>query len=412
MYLENNKSINRLEWFCIWGLFTNQFIQTGLAIILGLLLLRKKIPLYFGKQYCIYFFVVVYSTFSILFLGYSMSKMVQQALVIGVHLVVYTQFIVYDRYRLLQLFKKYIKACIIVSVIGIMQFIIFFITSIDVTSFFIGRGAQEIMPHIIRINSILYEPGTLSTMLCPALIYFFYFGDVYRICKSKYPKYIVLFVSFLTFGMASSLVFAFLVIAKIVEFIGLKHSFKLIVAVSSIVFILIFSATLSGKIEVPKSEVGIEGIWKRIVESVLVFEVLDDEESFETKNASTYSLFSNLYVASNAPNRILGTGLGTHKENYENVYVSNHPSYGLNNADGYSLLNRIFSEFGVVGVLMYLLFLMRRINSNYVISFSLLFMLISLTIRGGHYFLYGTVFFFLFYHYSYKYQHCVKCSNY
>lgn len=77
---------------------------------------------------------------------------------------------------------------------------------------------------------------------------------------------------------------------------------------------------------------------------------------FEMLNLSSYSILSNLWVASQAPMRMTGTGLGSHELNYERVYQSDDPKYGSNKTDAYSLLIRIYSEFGYLGLFLFLFF--------------------------------------------------------
>ena len=45
-----------------------------------------------------------------------------------------------------------------------------------------------------------------------------------------------------------------------------------------------------------------------------------DPDVFETLNMSSYATMVNVWVALNAPNRIMGTGLGTHELNYYREY--------------------------------------------------------------------------------------------
>jgi hypothetical protein len=126
-------------------------------------------------------------------------------------------------------------------------------------------------------------------------------------------------------------------------------------------------------------------------------------DSYEDMNASTYALLVNKWVAANAPSRIFGTGLGTHEQSYKKLYNNNtYQLYGLNSEDGYSLYNRIFSEFGYVGLVSLFVFLIIFLNTKNIINLSVLFFIIAVIIRGGHYTLYGTVMFFYLYYLTSK----------
>lgn len=123
---------------------------------------------------------------------------------------------------------------------------------------------------------------------------------------------------------------------------------------------------------------------------------------FEMLNLSSYSILSNLWVASQAPMRMTGTGLGSHELNYERVYQSDDPKYGSNKTDAYSLLIRIYSEFGYLGLFLFFVFLIKFYNPANVMSKCMIFLFISMGVRGGHYTLYGVVFFSFFYYYLHK----------
>ena len=90
------------------------------------------------------------------------------------------------------------------------------------------------------------------------------------------------------------------------------------------------------------------------------------------------------------------------EQNYYSTYKSNFSGYGQNAQDGYSLVIRIFSEFGIIGVFFLFLFIIRNLNITNPINISVLFLIGQLLIRGGHYTLYGTIFFFFLYYYTSK----------
>ena len=122
----------------------------------------------------------------------------------------------------------------------------------------------------------------------------------------------------------------------------------------------------------------------------------------ESLNNSSYALLANTYVATHAPLRWTGTGLGTHKLNYHAVYQSNRPLYGLNDEDGYSLFNRLLSETGILGLLVYIVFLFKCRSKQSMINTCVLFYLLGTFIRGGNYFVYGMIFYNMLYYFSYK----------
>ena len=144
----------------------------------------------------------------------------------------------------------------------------------------------------------------------------------------------------------------------------------------------------------------------KIQETYLTIESLTSENvspySFEGLNESTYASLTNYWIAFNAPCRFFGTGIGTHQQNYESLYQSSYYSYGLNEDDAYSLFARILSEFGYLGLIIYLLFVYKRFNKRNILSFCFLNFIICYLIKGGHYTLNGVVLFHFLYYKSYN----------
>ena len=127
-----------------------------------------------------------------------------------------------------------------------------------------------------------------------------------------------------------------------------------------------------------------------------------DPGMFEVLNLSSYATLSNLWVSFNAPNRIIGTGIGTHSESYSRIYKSDFSHYGLNQHDAYSILIRVFSEFGFIGISILFLFLYRLFNRLNIINISILPYLLAHLIRGGHYTINGMFFFCMLYYLTSK----------
>ena len=119
-------------------------------------------------------------------------------------------------------------------------------------------------------------------------------------------------------------------------------------------------------------------------------------------NASTYAWLTNIKVAIEAPYRICGTGLGTHKDSYERLNPESFNSYrlyGLNKDDAYSITTRIYSELGLIGIFVMILFLYKNINRHNVGNMMALGYLLNRLITGGHYTTTGMfLFLFLFYY--------------
>jgi len=98
----------------------------------------------------------------------------------------------------------------------------------------------------------------------------------------------------------------------------------------------------------------------------------------------------------------VGTGIGTHQQNYETSYKSNYINYGLNEEDAYSLFARLLSEFGYIGLCLYILFVAKFFNKSNIFSFCFLNFIICYFIKGGHYTLYCAALFHVLYYKCHK----------
>ena len=225
--------------------------------------------------------------------------------------------------------------------------------------------------------------------LIPSLVGFMF--DRKKLLGLNFYAFLLMLTALiLTFSSAGIVVFLLALTIFLLKSAKLKQK---IVAGFAILFITLF---------LYKS---IEEIFSRTIRTVehsLIGLNLNDVDELEKLNISSYALLSNLYVATISPSRFLGTGLGTHEQNYNLSYRSSFYEYGLNKKDAYSILIRIFSEFGYIGIILLFLFLIKYFNMKNPINIACLFTIIQYMIRGGHYTLYGTVFIFFLYFYSSK----------
>ena len=137
---------------------------------------------------------------------------------------------------------------------------------------------------------------------------------------------------------------------------------------------------------------GIEGIQMRLIDTYKVFETFSDPRTILEKNTSTAVLQSQLYSAWNAPSRWIGTGIGTNSQSFQNA------------DDAYSLGIRIFSEMGIIGLFLYLWFVIRHFNGHNYLNICALSVIIAYFFRGGSYFSNGVIFFQFLYYYSSKFN--------
>lgn len=339
--------------------------------------------------FAIFTIIFIYSLVNCTLLGYGYSKTVQQYLLIGGFLFLYGLYFRFRNNDLEYIFKQYLKASYFISIVGFIQLFIYFFTGVDVFVFFSTNGTPEIAPRVLRLSAYCAEGGQLGTILSPAVVYIIYFRDKWNVLLKK--KWIILAAAILTAGSTMALTVALCLYFRFI-------SRKKIIDYFVIAMVALFGGSIltiaNSEKDLIESNNPIYPLYQRVQGLCVVAESLDDINVIENTHLSVYALLSNTWVARHAPNRILGTGLGTHEYNYTNVYKSSsHNYYGQNKEDGYSLLNRIFSEFGILGIIFYLCIVFRHLDRNDIIGFSCFFFLLGSFLRGGYYFAFGTIFF-------------------
>lgn len=348
--------------------------------------------------------VFLYSLLTLNVLGYDWTKSFQQTFLFVIFIVLYGNFFSLYKGDIDNLFKSYLKTSYVICLLGFFQVIFFAFTTIDVFSYFTRLGdLQKFSNRIIRLRSICPEAGNLGTLLSPAVVYIVYFKDKWNILGWK--KWVILSAGFMT---ASTPFFVTLCVSLYFRFISKGKIIDIIVAAVCIFWGAGFLLATSQNYQ-KTSSIGSDGLKMRIFETTSLLFSLDDLDKMENSNASTYAWMTNLYVARHAPFRLLGTGLGTHQQNYVSIYRNTKAyAYGLNSEDGYSLLNRIFSELGILGLVGYLYLVFRHVSRKDVVSFSLLFFLVGSFLRGGNYFLSGCIFFHYFYFIAKEHHYRMK----
>lgn len=388
---------NLSQWLIVGGIFTERYYEFMILMIVGI------VNTYIWKKFeinikLLVFFVALFF-YSLILLSsthYTPYKFFQQYFLLFLFFVFYYSFFYLNRNEILNIFRKYLFIAYFVALLGVIQWFIYFLTEINIFSFIYGRITIIMGPRILRINSIIDEASYLSTLLTPAATYYIILkGTLSQ--KEKFRKYIIYACIFLTFSSVTYLIMVLVIIYK--------YLFVRKYLIAKVITLIILTTVGSGfffllstpKIEQEKNI--FSDIVMKITDTTLAFKDLDPE-SFDMLNMSSYATITNIWVAMNAPNRCLGTGLGTHEQNYYKTYYSDSIFYGINAAEGYSLFNRIFSEFGFVGIILLLLLIGKLYNKESIINISVFFIILTLLIRGGHYTRYGTIFFFYLYYYT------------
>nr|WP_321486341.1 hypothetical protein [uncultured Draconibacterium sp.] len=355
-----------------------EFIGIWIIIFLSILFFSvERIKL---KNIIILFSIVaIHGLVTITLNNYEYSKFFQQFLLLLVTIIGYSLLFNIKGISRELLFFSYLKIALISSVFTVIQFFLFKVAGISIL---MSYGASD------RFSSFFGEAGYLIQFLIPATCYYLSKIIDHGIDKDSLICSILLIVSFiLAKSSAGIFILTLFVIYKLVRVKYLAY----IIPLAFLLYFLLpnifnYDNTFKEKSYFLKIQETFEG-----VSSI-------DPMIFEQLNLSSYATLSNLYVSINAPSRLFGTGLGSHEQNYHKVYPSsNRRHYGLNSEDGYALGNRIFSEFGIIGLILFGFIVFKFYNKNDLISTSLLFFILFVFIRGGHYTINGTIFFFMLY---------------
>lgn len=269
----------------------------------------------------------------------------------------------------------------------------------------------------IRINSTYPEPAYFANFIAPAAFVAIYTLFIKKTNLMKRWEAIIIllayFLSFSTVGYTAIFVSMFLLLLNF----GLIRYALLAIPVGVFVFYVLYN--------------NVEDFKDRIdgVKIVFIDEYLLEEKDKEVANQQAFLarqwrvlsnvhgsllvLYNNYYVALQnfKTNPLFGTGLGSHEIAFEKYNLNYLISkwYVLNTPDANSMGLRIISELGLLGILFSFFFIKNyfvfkdALNSNsyhWLISSSLLVMIIIQLLRNGNYTYAGFIFFALLYYYN------------
>lgn len=320
--------------------------------------------------------------------NFPIDRVLDQLVIISVMFIGYD--LLFKKYGYKKLFRIYLKISYFICVLALIQFIVYFFLKIDILSYPIGcnsRPLPTITSNIARVRSIAYEPGWFSQTLIPAVLYSF---EVLIKSKRAQKKYILIIVVFFMTMSTGSIV----VIPIYFIITRLKNIKQILITLPFIITVGYLT----------------KEIWYGRVQDTLMNLKNLKTGIFFGINASSFAILSNLYVALNNNNLLLGVGLGNHPysyfENFINRKAGVYYFYGLNSKDAYSLLTRTISELGILFTIIILIFFIVNINLKNniesIINISAFCGIISFLIRGGLYTRFGTTFIIMLFFYTGK----------
>ncbi len=318
-------------------------------------------------------------------------------------LVSYNIFVVF-RFDIKRVFEYYLFFAFLVSLHAVADNIMH-IAGIHLTPY------SVVAPFIIREYGIMGEPFYLAMAVTPALAYYTcYFQRTWKQNKFRYLTlltcYLVTYSSTALLGIGLSVFFAL----YLNNFLNLRSN-RFILAPIIVIPVVLVVMNLIDTISLFN---------KRYHDTTSLFLSSDiDVKEAGKSNSSTFALYSNFVIARDSflENPLFGSGLGSHPLIYERTFLKYFPAnylkgYGAQNQqDANSRFLRLLSETGLLGTVLFLLFVIRffvlkkHIRSvegkeiaaiNYAIF---IYILLGL-IRNGNYINIGFFFFFFMYYIS------------
>jgi hypothetical protein len=313
----------------------------------------------------------------------------------------YNYVIIESEFRVQKLFELYLKGVYIVCIIALIQFVSYrlhIVPGYDYTFILNKWGYIPGGTFGIRLNSIFMEPTHFATFCSSGVFVCVYSLFIKPFYYSRLQCFIIIGAFLLSFsGMGYWGILIVLALLAI-NFGFIKST------VLGLPFIIVSYFYLYNNVAEFRDR--IDGLTE-------VYETQEYEVG--KTHGSAINLYDNYIVAKkNFSEHWLGTSLGSHPIAFDKYSMAKKikiAGFANNAKDANSMMLRLLSETGIIGIVAALFliinfFVVRRPNATgldetyWIISSSLLVMIVLNLLRQGHYFLFGFPFFVLLYVYN------------
>lgn len=337
----------------------------------------------------LFIYIVVVSLIGFAITQFPMDMFVEQTAQLVVYMSIYYAMMMYYKGRYEHVFEIYCNVAFWLALGGIAQYVAGRFMGMQMFSFLQNR--EVMIGDIMRAQAWMGEASYFAMYLVPAIAYKSLKDGIER------PKNLIMIgAGLLSFSPIFKLVLA---VFLVYYFIFVKYSIKkmLLYGVAFLAINYINDNYTVSEYDADQTKTN------------ETFEYWGANFSdLETANLSTYALLKNLKISTMADNRITGTGIGSHGYSHDKYYQSSFLYSFLNKNDGFSLGVRLFSEFGIVGLSLFIMFFVKGFNRNNYINISVIFYILYAFLRGGHYTIFGLQFFIMIFYFTSKY----KINNY
>lgn len=418
--IEEQRKYYLTVFFIYLSVFINSYVffKKPFEFHFGYIIFLFLLPRYIGKYgfngnlFYIFFTLLVTGLVNV-FLGHNtMALFLKVFTGLTMSYFFYYYVIVEFNYDIEKLFNWYLKGAYIVSLIGVVQFVSFFVGFKPGYDFRWILNKWVLAPggiFGIRVNSILAEPTYLASTLSAA-----FFVSIYNLTQkqphylSRFQGMVIIVVYILSFSSLGQTGIFLTVLFLAVNF-GLVRYVGLLIPVAIVMFNVLYDNVVDFRSR-------FEGLTSLFA---------GQKFQLGKTHGSSFILYNNYVVAFEnfKTNFVFGTGVGSHPVAFDKYSIAKDiKTYGFNSnsADANSMLLRLVSETGLFGVLIFTYIIFKfyvRRNPNYdtfhwLVSNSILVMILLNMFRQGHYFLNGFPFFVILYCFNYySYQNYLNGNS-
>lgn len=398
-------TLKRISWFSIPGLsvlliFLNALVPMPLLVgvqVIVLMFALKRIRIVYSIAIALAL-IFFQSFFSVILGTDTFTLFLQQFISICITATYWFTFV--NDTNIMVYLRLYKQLAMVTAIVSIFQYImsILGVSSLATMSWLIKD--QQRTP-VGRSAAFLNEPSYCALVLFPLIFFGIYqllgrYKSALTVHLSIW-EFFIIFAGFLFTG--SSTGFFGVVVSVIVILLEYGVNYKQLLILLLTVICL---GTVYSKVTF---------IHKRLNDTI---NLVIGKENLNTVNLSTQSLIvnKNIAVDSFIKTNGIGGGMGSHPLSYDKFVSQYGPNIALqNNFDANSLMLRIISELGIVGILILLVMLyyyrFRRNNNHKITVYKIIsrmclcYILVRL-LRFGHYFDCGLYMFIAMYYQCYK----------
>lgn len=281
----------------------------------------------------------------------------------------------------------YWKTAFIMAILGAAEIILSLANvsfETKLLSLFVNTSfTQRVIGPFPRIASLCNEPSFLGYFLAPAIfliIYSFYKKDYSYIEFNQKKQILEACLIFIVYIMTFSTVsYIGIIISFVLIFMNDKISLRKIVLPLIAVLCVLFLYT-----NVPDFKMRVDDTYNMF---------FNENTHTGTVNLSTFTYYANSKVVKESITSTygLGTGLGSYKYQFDkyNIGAWGDSGLNLNREDGNSMLFRITTELGIIGILSVFIFLYilfcKSNGKNRIYAMAFLTLFLMIIIRMGNY---------------------------